>query len=456
VFGKIQHIHFVGIGGIGMSGIAEVLVNLGYQVTGSDLRESPTTRRLQGLGVVVHIGHDAECIREAQVVVISSAVKGDNPEVVAAHAAKIPVIPRGEMLAELMRMKYGIAVAGSHGKTTTTSMVAQVLSEGGIDPTIVVGGKLGAIGSNAKLGQGPYLVAEADESDGSFLLLSPTLGVITNVDREHLDHYRDLDEIRDAFVAFGNRIPFYGCIFLCMDDPHAASLRPRLKRLVHTYGASPQADLRALDIRQEGWRTTFRVRAFGEDWGAFSLGVPGHHMVLNALAAIGVAHELGVDREVIRASLAGFVGADRRFQRRGERDGVLVVDDYGHHPTEIAATLAAARAGFPERRLVAAFQPHRYSRTHALLGEFGRCFFDADVVVVSDIYAAGESPVHGLTGQTLVDALLSYGQREVHYVPRLEDMPRALANLTRPGDLLLTFGAGTITQVGPQYLALGQ
>jgi len=454
VFGKIQKIHFVGIGGIGMSGIAEVLVNLGYQVSGSDLRESPVTQRLAGLGVQVAIGHDAKCIENAQVVVISSAVKGDNPEVVAARAAKIPVIPRGEMLAELMRMKYGIAIAGSHGKTTTTSMVAQVLSQGGIDPTIVIGGKLGAIGSNAKLGKGPFLVAEADESDGSFLLLSPTIGVITNVDREHLDHYKDLGEIMDAFATFGNKVPFYGSVFVCMDDPNVAALRPRLKRQVRTYGTNPQVDIRALDLRMEGWRSRFRVRAFGEDLGEFTIGVPGHHMVLNALATIGVALELGVEREVIRASLASFTGADRRFQKRGERDGVLVIDDYGHHPTEIAATLAAARDGFPERRIVVAFQPHRYSRTQALLEEFGRAFFNADVVLVSDIYAASEPPIPGLTGQSVVDAILAHGQREASYVPRIDDMPQALAGLVRPGDLLVTMGAGTITGVGPAFLAL--
>ena len=454
VFGKIQQIHFVGIGGIGMSGIAEVLVNLGYEVSGSDIKESATTQRLAGLGVTVHIGHDAACIQDAQVVVISSAVKGDNPEVVAAHAAKVPVIPRGEMLAELMRMKYGIAMAGSHGKTTTTSMVAQVLSQGGIDPTIVIGGKLGAIGSNAKLGKGPFLVAEADESDGSFLLLSPTIGVITNVDREHLDHYKDLGEIMDAFATFGNKVPFYGSVFVCMDDPNVATLRPRLKRQVRTYGTNPQVDIRAMNITADGWRANFKVRAFGEDLGDFSLGVPGHHMVLNALATIGVALELGVEIEVIRASLANFTGADRRFQKKGERKGVLVVDDYGHHPTEIAATLAAARTGFPDRRIVVAFQPHRYSRTQALLEEFGRAFFDADVVLVTDIYAASEPPIPGLTGASVVAAILAHGQREARFVPRVEDLSQVLAELTQPGDLVMTLGAGSITTAGPAFLAL--
>jgi len=455
VFGKIQRIHFVGIGGIGMSGIAEVLVNLGYKVSGSDIKEGPTTQRLKGLGVEIHIGHEASNVQDAQVVVISSAVRGDNPEVVAAHTLKIPVIPRGEMLAELMRMKYGIAVAGSHGKTTTTSMIAQTLSQGGIDPTIVIGGKLGAIGSNAKLGKGPFLVAEADESDGSFLMLSPTIGIITNIDREHLDHYKDLDEIKDAFVSFGNKIPFYGSVFVCMDCPSIASIRPRLRRQVRTYGTHPQVDIRATDITQDGWRTTFKVRAYGEDLGTFSLGVPGHHMVLNALATIGVALEMGVEREIISASLSSFTGADRRFQKKGERKGVLVVDDYGHHPTEIAATLGAARKGFPDRRIVVAFQPHRYTRTQALLEEFGQAFFDADVVAITDIYAASEPPIPGLTGRTLVETLQAHGQREVHYVPRIEDLPKALDEISKEGDLLMTFGAGTITNVGPAFLALG-
>ena len=454
MFGKIQRIHFVGIGGIGMSGIAEVLVNLGYQVRGSDQKESAALERLRGLGVAVHVGHDARNVGDAQVVVISSAVGSDNPEVLAAHAAKIPVIPRGEMLAELMRMKHGIAVAGSHGKTTTTSMVAHILSQGGLDPTIIVGGKLGTIGSNAKLGKGSLLVAEADESDGSFLMLTPTLAVITNIDREHLDHYRDLDEIKEAFVAFGNKVPFYGSVFACIDCPNVASILPRLKRPVRTYGTNPQVDIRALDIRQEECRTHFRVRVSGEDFGAFSLGIPGDHMVLNALAAIGIALEMGLERTAIQASLAGFTGADRRFQRKGERKGVLVVDDYGHHPTEIAATLAAARKGFPDRRIVAAFQPHRYTRTQALLEEFGHAFFDADVVVVTDIYAASEEPIPGLTGASLVESILAHGQREAHYVPRIEDLPAALDGLTLPGDLLLTFGAGTITNVGPRFLAL--
>jgi len=454
VFGKIQKIHFVGIGGIGMSGIAEVLVNLGYQVSGSDLRESPVTERLKEMGVSIRLGHDASCIEGAQAVVISSAVKGDNAEVMAAHAAKIPVIPRGEMLSELMRMKQGIAVGGSHGKTTTTSMIAQVLSHAGLDPTIVIGGKLGILGSNAKLGKGQLLVAEADESDGSFLLLNPTLAVVTNIDREHLDHYKDLDEICDAFQAFANKVPFYGAVFLCMDDPNASTVRPRINRRVVTYGTNPQVEIRARDIRQDGFRTRFKVEALDHDLGEFSLNVPGHHMVLNALAAIGVALELEVPVDAIREALSTFSGAERRFTKKGEKDGVLVVDDYGHHPTEIAATLKAARKGFPERRIVAAFQPHRYTRTQALLEEFGRAFFEADVVVLTDIYAASEAPIPGVTGEALAAALRTHGQRDVRFTAKVEDLPHALKALCREGDLLITFGAGSITHAGPAFLEL--
>ncbi len=454
MFGTIQHIHFVGIGGIGMSGIAEVLVNLGFRVSGTDLKESAVTERLRSLGIEVNLGHEAKHILGAQVVVISSAVRGDNPEVVAAHAAKIPVIPRGEMLAELMRLKQGIAVGGSHGKTTTTCMIAQIMSQAGLDPTIVIGGKLGILGSNAKLGKGDYLVAEADESDGSFLMLNPTLAVITNIDREHLDHYKGIEEIRAAFVEFANKVPFYGSVFACMDDPNVAQVRPLLKRQVKTYGTNPQVDIRAHDIHQDGFVSTFSVTAFGEAIGDFSINVPGHHMVLDALAAIGVALELGVAKDQIRTSLASFNGAERRFTKKGEKDGVLVVDDYGHHPTEIAATLKAARKGFPEHRIIAAFQPHRYSRTKALLDEFSRAFFEADVVVITNIYAASEPPIPGLSGESVVAGLLAHGQREVHSVPKVEDLPEFLKGLTKAGDLLITFGAGTITNVGPAYLGL--
>ena len=454
MFGKVQNIHFVGIGGIGMSGIAEVLVNIGFSVSGSDIKGSATTERLSSLGVSINIGHEAKAIEGAQVLVVSSAVKPNNPEVEAAYATKIPVIPRGEMLAELMRMKQGIAVAGSHGKTTTTSMIAHILSKGGLDPTIVVGGRLGILGSNAKLGKGPTLVAEADESDGSFLMLSPTWAIITNIDREHLDYYKDLDEIKSSFVDFANKVPFYGCALVCMDCANVASIRPQLRRQVRTYGTTPQTDIRALNIRQEGFSTYFEVNAFGQSMGNFMLCVPGRHMALNALAAIGMALEMGVEVDVIRTALGEFTGADRRFTIKGERDDILVVDDYGHHPTEIAATLSGARSGFACRRIVAAFQPHRYSRTEVLLNEFARSFFEADVVVICDIYAASEAPIAGLTGQTLVDALRATGQKEVYYVPDIKDMSATLHEITRPNDLLITFGAGSITQVGPAFLQI--
>jgi UDP-N-acetylmuramate--alanine ligase len=329
-----------------------------------------------------------------------------------------------------------------------------VLSHAGLDPTIVIGGKLGILGSNAKLGKGRLLVAEADESDGSFLLLNPTHAVITNIDREHLDHYRDLDEICDAFQAFANKVPFYGAVFLCMDDANASAVRPRINRRVVTYGTNPQVEIRARDIRQDGFRTRFKVEALGHDLGEFSLNVPGHHMVLNALAAIGVALELDVPAEAIREALSTFSGAERRFTKKGEKDGVLVVDDYGHHPTEIAATLKAARKGFPERRIVAAFQPHRYTRTQALMEEFGRAFFEADVVVLTEIYAASEAPIPGVTGEALAAALRAHGQRDVRFVAKVEDLPAELKALCRAGDLLLTFGAGSITHAGPGFLEL--
>lgn len=454
MFGKIQHIHFVGIGGIGMSGIAEVLINLGYKVSGSDLKESLVTERLKGLGAHVILGHDAGNIKNAQVVVISSAINENNPEVLFAKRAKIPVIPRGEMLAELMRMKYGIAVAGSHGKTTTTSMIAQVLSNGGIDPTIVIGGKLGTIGSNAKLGNGQFLVAEADESDGSFLMLSPTIGVITNVDLEHIDYYKDIYDIMDAFTTFGNKIPFYGSLFICADDDNLATMRPKFKRRVITYGTNSQVDIQATNIQMQGWRTSFQVRAYGNNLGSFSLEVPGHHMVLNALATIGVAMELDVNISTIRNSLSNFTGAERRFQKRGEHNGIMVIDDYGHHPTEIVATLKAARQGFPDRRVVVAFQPHRYSRINALLEEFGQAFRHADKILITDIYAAGEQPIAGITGQSLLDTISASGSLDVSYIAKIEDVAKTLQHTTKPGDLVITMGAGNITSVGVSFLAL--
>lgn len=453
MFGKVKSIHFVGIGGIGMSGIAEVLCNLGFKISGSDLKSSPVTDHLTQLGVAFSIGHGPENIQGAELLVTSTAVQRDNPEVRAALQLGIPIISRGEMLAELMRLKKGIAIAGSHGKTSTTSMVAQVLSEAGLDPTIVIGGKLAALGSNAKLGQGDYLVAEADESDGSFLMLRPYLAVITNIDREHMDHYPDLASIKEAFITFANSLPFYGRLFACQDDPHLASILPRINRPVRTYSTEVPADIYATDIHQKGFDTFFKVHIQEKCLGDFSLRVPGTHMVANALAAIGIALELGLPSDKIQGILSSFRGADRRFTLRGERDGVLVVDDYGHHPTEIQTTLKAARRGFPERRIIAAFQPHRFTRTQALMDEFITAFKDADLVFLTEIYPAGEKPIPGIEGKFLAEAIEKHGQ-EVYFVREVQDLPKELLKIAQSGDLLITFGAGSITQIGPKFLTL--
>ncbi len=451
MFGKVKSIHFVGIGGIGMSGIAEVLCNLGFKISGSDLKTSPIIDHLTDLGIKFSLGHSPENVQGAELIVTSTAVKIQNPEVQAGLELGIPMISRGEMLAELMRLKRGIAVAGSHGKTSTTSMVAQVLSESGLDPTIVIGGKLAALGSNAKLGQGDYLVAEADESDGSFLMLRPYLAVITNIDREHVDHYPDMEAIKQAFVIFANSLPFYGRLFVCLDDPHLASILSQINRPILTYSTENQADIYATDIRQKGFDTFFKVHTRENSLGDFSIRVPGTHMVANALAAIGIALELNLSTESIQKSLASFQGADRRFTLRGERDGVLVVDDYGHHPTEIQTTLRAARKGFPERRIVAAFQPHRYTRTQALMNEFMAAFDDADLVFLTDIYPAGEKPIHGVEAKILSEGISKQGT-EVRFIKEIQDLPFELKKILKAGDLLITFGAGSITQVGPKFL----
>jgi UDP-N-acetylmuramate--alanine ligase len=451
MFKKIKHIHFVGIGGIGMSGIAEVLLNLGYQVSGSDLRESDTTERLRALGGEIVIGHRAGNVTSPHVVVISSAVKPDNVEVAAAREKQIPVIPRAEMLAELMRLKYGIAIAGAHGKTTTTSMVATVLAAGGIDPTVVIGGKLNSLGSNAKLGQGEFLVAEADESDGSFLKLSPTVAVVTNIDEEHLDFYRDIGEIKDAFLSFINKVPFYGVAILCLDQKHIQALIPDVEKRYLTYGMSSQADYQALDVSLLPLGSRFRVRNHTGDLGWFELSVPGAHNVSNSLAAIAVARELEVDPEVIRKALKEFSGVQRRFQVKGEAKGVLVVDDYGHHPTEIRATLAAAKAAL-NRRVVCLFQPHRYTRTKHLLEEFSTAFNQADRLIILDIYPAGEQPIPGITGQVVYEGIKRHGHKDAAYVAGREEAIERLASSLRPGDLLLTLGAGDVWKLGEAIL----
>jgi UDP-N-acetylmuramate--alanine ligase len=451
VFKKIRRIHFVGIGGIGMSGIAEVLHNLGYLVSGSDSRESETTRRLASLGVRVVIGHQAENLGEADVVVRSSAVGQENAEVAAARQRLIPVIQRAEMLAELMRMKYGVAVAGTHGKTTTTSMVATVLARGGLDPTMVIGGRLNALGSNAKLGRGDFLVAEADESDGSFLKLSPTIAVVTTVDAEHLDYYRDLAHIQDTFVEFINKVPFYGMAVLCLDQENIQALLPRVEKRYVTYGLRSQADVLARDVEFAGMTSACRVFWKGELLGRLALNVPGLHNVYNALAAVVVGMDLDLRFEVIRDALAEFTGVDRRFQVRGEAGGITVVDDYAHHPVEIKATLNAAKDGFG-RRVIAVFQPHRYSRTQALLGEFSTAFYQADRLFVTEIYPAGEAPIPGVSGRQIADGVAGHGHRHVTYVADKSELAKAVLDQAAPGDMVLTLGAGDIWRVGEEIL----
>ncbi len=451
MYGRISRIHFVGIGGIGMSGIAEVLLNLGYKVSGSDLRRSEITDRLAGLGGEIFYGHARENIAGADVVVISSAVKEDNPEVLEAKEYLIPVIPRAEMLAELMRMKYGIAIAGTHGKTTTTSMVATLLGHGGVDPTIVIGGKLNSLGTNARLGQGKFLVAEADESDGSFLKLSPTIAVVTNIDADHLDFYSGIDEIRDTFVEFINKVPFFGLAVLCLDNGNVADIIPRVKKRFITYGLSAQADFRAIDVRLEGFATSFAVQYRGERLGEISFRLPGAHNVLNALASVAVAMELNIPFSVIQEGFQAFGGVGRRFQVKGEVDGIMVVDDYGHHPTEIRATLAAAKGGW-ERRLVVVFQPHRYTRTKELFDEFVKAFYDADVLVLTDIYPAGEQPIEGVTSEALAKSLRMHGQKDVTCISSREEIVDHLLRILKPDDILLTLGAGNIWQTGEALL----
>ena len=460
MLGRTRRIHFVGVGGIGMSGIAELLANLGYDVSGSDLRSSEATTRLETLGVDVKRGHHASHVGMADVVVVSSAVTADNPEVAEARARAVPVIPRAEMLAELMRLRYGIAIAGAHGKTTTTSMVALLMEHAGLDPTAVIGGRLSAFGSNARLGKGDYMVAEADESDRSFLKLSPTLAVITNVDREHMDAYGTWENLQQAFVEFANKVPFYGAVIACADDESVRGMLPQITRRVTTYGlegdgaaagiavAGCDATLEAL-----GSRCIVRHQTMGrspEMLGELRLRVPGRHNLLNALAATAVGLEVGLDFDRIAAGLAEFRGAERRFQIRGEAGGVIVVDDYGHHPTEITAVIAATRP--MRRRLIVVFQPHRYSRTAQLMPEFGAALAAADEVVLTDIYPAGEPPIPGVTVEALAASVSAAGSSPVHVVASLDDLPAAVAALARAGDLIVTMGAGSIGSVGQRIL----
>jgi UDP-N-acetylmuramate--alanine ligase len=443
------------VGGIGMSGIAEVLLTLGYDVSGSDLVESETTRRLARLGARLHVGsHDAERITsDVDVLVISSAVTFANPEVVRARELKVPVIPRAEMLAELMRMKYGIAVAGTHGKTTTTSLVAAVLREAGRDPTMVVGGKLRALGTNVRLGQGELLVVEADESDGTFLLLSPIVAVVTNIDREHLDFYGDMERVREAYLQFIHRVPFYGRAVLCLDSVAVRGLLPQVRKRFVTYGVSPDADWQARELRVEGLDTLFEVWRGGERLGPVRLRMPGRHHALNALAALAVAEDLEIPFRVAARALGEFGGIHRRFEVKGEERDVLVVDDYGHHPEEIRATLRAAREGF-SRRLVVAFQPHRYSRTRDLFDDFLEVFDDADVVLLTDIYSAGEARIEGVSAEALYHALRRRGHLDVRWVAAREGVAEGLLGVVHAGDLVMTLGAGDIHRSGDEFLGL--
>jgi UDP-N-acetylmuramate--alanine ligase len=442
----------IGIGGAGMSGIAEVLLNLGHQVSGSDLKETLVSKRLESLGATIYYGHDRKHVQDVDVVVYSSAVTVDNPEIAAAREKVIPIIPRAEMLAELMRMKYGIAVAGTHGKTTTTSLVTSVLAEGKIDPTVIIGGKLNICGSNAKLGQGDFLVAEADESDGSFLKLSPTITVVTNIDTDHLDFYQDLESLQRAFEDFNNKIPFYGVNILCLDDGNIQNLIPRLKKRYLTYGLNTQADYQAREIRCEGLSSKFQVVYHGEHLGEFVLRIPGVHNIQNSLAAIAVGRELGLEIINIQKGIEEFRGVERRFQIQGEAEGIIVVDDYGHHPTEIKVTLNAMKQVWADRRLVVVFQPHRFSRTQILFKDFLTAFYQVDHLVLIDIYPAGEKPLKGVNAKALFQGIKDHGHKSVVFCSDTEEAILHLIKELKPSDVVLTLGAGDVWKVGSELL----
>jgi len=452
MFRKAECIHFVGIGGIGMSGIAEVLLNLGYAISGSDLVDSDVTRRLARLGVRYCTGHQARNVDQADVVVVSSAVLADNVEVLAAKARKIPVIPRAEMLAELMRMKYGVAVAGSHGKTTTTSLIATVLAKGGLDPTLVIGGRLNSLGGNAKLGQGQFMVAEADESDGSFLKLNPMVAVVTTIDREHLDFYQSLTEIQKAFEQFLNKVPFYGFCVVCGDEPNIRAILPGLTKKVFTYGLQGDVDYSAHEVQTQGFGSSFVARRYGKVLGTVVLNIPGFHNIANALAAIATGVELDVPFACIQEGLREFSGIHRRFEVKGEACGITVVDDYGHHPTEIEATLHTARLVWPGRRLVVIFQPHRYTRTQALWREFCPPLLRADVLLVTEVYGAGERPIPGVSGTLIWEGMQTLGHPQARFIPHQEELPSEMLRHLRAGDVVLTLGAGDVWKVGEQLL----
>lgn len=455
MLGRLRKVHFIGVGGVGMSGIALLLQNLGFEVSGSDLQESATTGRLIEAGVKVSVGHAAENCRDAEVVVYSTAIPSDNPEFVCAQEQGIPIIRRAEMLAELMRMKFAVAVAGSHGKTTVTSMVGHVLEKAGLDPTTVIGGRVLGAETGARLGQSEYLVAEADESDRSFLVLYPSIAVVTNIEREHLDIYKDLADIKRTFIRFVNRVPFYGSVIVCSDSPGVRAIRKRIKRRVVTYGVDTLADLRVKDVQQYAFSTAFTLVHNGRDAGRFSVGMPGLHNVRNALAAIAVGVELGVELRVIEQALVTFSGIHRRLERKGEMAGVQVFDDYGHHPTEVRVTVEALRHAFPKRRLWVVFEPHRYTRTQHLAGEFGKSFDAADQVVVTRVYPASEQPIPGVDERLILDAIREHGRSgiELHHVPDMGQLAVFVSKRAGEGDIVLTLGAGTIWKTGEEILA---
>jgi UDP-N-acetylmuramate--alanine ligase len=451
-FANISHIYFVGIGGIGMSGIAEILLNQGFRVSGSDIALTEVTRHLQDLGATVYEGHDPANLKDVDVLVYSSAVSSDNPEMHAATGRKIPVIRRAEMLAEVMRLHHGIAVAGTHGKTTTTSMLGMVLIEGGQDPTVIVGGKLHAFGgTNARLGSGEFMVVEADEFDRSFLKLNPSIAILTSLEEEHLDIYSSLDDLKNAFVEFANKIPFYGFVTLCLDEPALQEVLPRIMRKVVTYGLSSQADVQAVDLVQKENRSRFTVLRSGDEIGEIDLGVPGEHNVLNALASISVSLELGIPFGSIKTALDSFTGAFRRFEVKADLDGILVIDDYAHHPTEVQVTLRGIKAGW-RRRVVCVFQPHTYTRTRDFYREFGRAFMNADVLLITDVYPARERPIQGITGEIIAEAARGFGHKNVLYIPDKTDVPARLNEIVRADDIVITMGAGDIYLYGSEFI----
>jgi len=451
MFRKVNHIHFTGIGGAGMSGIAEILLNMGFQVSGSDQSDSERTAHLKALGGKIYRGHDPRFIKGAEVLVYSSAIRGDNVELVAAKIRKVPVIPRAEMLAELMRLRYGIAVAGAHGKTTTTTMIASLLATGGLDPTSVIGGKVNSFG-HAKKGEGEFLVAEADESDGSFMKLSPTLAIVTGLDHEHLDYYKNFEAIQRTFLDFMNKVPFYGLVIACADDPVLARLMPKIEKRLLSYGTADSVQLRAFNMSYEAWTSTFDVHYEGEMLGHFELHAPGEHNILNALAAIAVGIELELPTPILQKGIAAYPGIERRFQLRGERNGSLLVDDYAHHPTEIVATIKAAKVAW-HAELVVVFQPHRYTRTRDCMAALSEAFEEVDQLILCEIYAAGETPISGITGEVLFEAVRKKREKPTTFVKDSGEIPALLKKITRPGMMILTLGAGDIWKVGPAFLS---